>query len=117
MSKEPQPLPEEIKPYPFNGYAPGNYMNKCRPCGKMMERVDKLCFVCLECAIKSSFIEISTLEQTIVDYDKQVLELEGEIERLKLIIAFAHQSGWSGAQTGNYTIMKSWEDFKSKHNL
>jgi hypothetical protein len=38
-------------PWPFNGYAPGNYMNTCALCKKEMERVDKRCFICLECAI------------------------------------------------------------------
>jgi hypothetical protein len=38
-------------PWPFNGYAPGNYMNKCSVCEKVVHNVDKLCFVCLECAV------------------------------------------------------------------
>jgi len=42
---------EKRKPWPFNGYAPGNYMNDCSICKKEMYNVDKLCFVCLECAI------------------------------------------------------------------
>lgn len=116
MSKEPQPVPEEWQLCP-----------KCNGGGKaanMDNQIPSILDICIVCngnkiiqrpSLAAS--EITTLEQTIVDYDKQVLELEGEIERLKLIIAFAHQSGWSGAQTGNYTIMKSWEDFKSKHNL
>lgn len=50
----PQVIPaktKEGKPWPFNGYAPGNYMNKCSVCEKQMQGVDKLCFVCLECAV------------------------------------------------------------------
>ena len=42
---------EVVKPWPLVGYAPGNYMNTCGSCGKQMEWVDKLCFMCLECAV------------------------------------------------------------------
>jgi len=41
---------EKPRPWPFNGYAPGNYQNTCRICSKDMI-ADKLCFVCLECAV------------------------------------------------------------------
>jgi hypothetical protein len=42
----------EIKPWPFNGYAPGNYNNTCSFCKSEIYNVDKLCFVCLECAVR-----------------------------------------------------------------
>lgn len=60
---------ERIKPWPLNGYAPGNYMNKCQVCGTTMSGVDKLCFVCLECAASSAneinqslYLKIQALE-------------------------------------------------------
>lgn len=46
--------PVDEKPFPFYGYTPGHYMNNCALCSKQMSNVDKLCFVCLECAIKAS---------------------------------------------------------------
>lgn len=51
---KPTNQPPEDRAFPFYGYAPGNYMNDCVICKKEMNRVDKLCFVCLECAIKAS---------------------------------------------------------------
>lgn len=42
---------DAAKPWPFNGYAPGNYSNTCTTCEKHMRGVDKLCFTCLECAV------------------------------------------------------------------
>lgn len=44
----------EKRVWPFNGYAPGNYLNKCAICEKDMYNVDKLCFVCLECAVRGA---------------------------------------------------------------
>lgn len=44
----------ESRPFPFYGYAPGNYMNACTCCANVVYNVDKYCFVCLECAIKAS---------------------------------------------------------------
>lgn len=81
MSKE--PLPPDIKPYPFNGYAPGNYMNKCSSCGTMMERVDKLCFVCLECAIKGAISEISLQKAEIERLNAALSEAYAEIKELR----------------------------------
>lgn len=38
---------EHLKQY---GYAPGNYMNKCHTCGKVVEFVDKRAITCRPCA-------------------------------------------------------------------
>lgn len=52
---------ETANPWPFIGYAPGNYQNTCRICNKDMI-ADKLCFMCLECAVISAKGYIGNLE-------------------------------------------------------
>jgi hypothetical protein len=71
-------------PWPFNGYAPGNYMNTCTFCKKDMQRVDKLCFVCLECAvIKAKEILESPAPETV---EKNGIDLKALEERLDKVL-------------------------------
>ena len=56
-------MPQD-KIWPFNGYAPGNYMNTCAVCKQDTTGVDKLCFVCLPCAITGAKEMIAKLTQT-----------------------------------------------------
>lgn len=70
---------KQIKVWPFNGYAPGNYENTCRLCNKDMMGVDKLCFVCLECAVLMAQEYFSEIRQSVskAEGDKE----EGKQER------------------------------------
>lgn len=96
-SKEtsPQPVPEEWQICPkCNGG--GRAMNM----DNLIPSVFDTCDVCNGGKIierpTSSASEISTLKQTIVDYDKQVIELKKEIEALKEekdLFAMSY-SGW-----------------------
>lgn len=52
--RTPNPKYTAPRVWPFNGYAPGSYMNKCAVCEKQMSGVDKLCFTCLDCAVKGA---------------------------------------------------------------
>lgn len=110
MSNE--PLPPDIKPYPFNGYAPGNYMNKCSSCGTMMGRVDKLCFVCLECAIKGAISEIS-LQKAEIERLKELME---RIVRQNHVIYRGQNSSMTESQVAK-EVELIWGHFKAKHNL
>lgn len=74
---------ERINPWPLNGYAPGNYMNKCQVCGTTMSGVDKLCFVCLECAASSANEINQSLYLKIQALEAENKELKAEIEKLK----------------------------------
>lgn len=51
MSNTPLPEPDWLHLKPF-GYAPGNYMNRCRWCDKTVTDVDKLARCCRPCAEK-----------------------------------------------------------------
>lgn len=70
-----------IKPWPLNGYAPGNYMNTCCKCKKQMTGVDKLCFICLECALIANHEYIDKLKQEIISEQHTYSALKGENER------------------------------------
>ena len=65
----------EVKPWPFNGYAPGNYMNTCSICKKDVYNVDKLCFVCLECAVKLAKHSPSLREQPLREAMEKIHEI------------------------------------------
>lgn len=45
--------PNDLKPWPFFGWAPGNYMHSCGDCGRM-DTADKRAIRCLECAVIAS---------------------------------------------------------------
>lgn len=77
----PEKLKEiEAKAYPFYGYAPGNYLNTCSCCKKDMYNVDKLCFVCIECAIKFSQSENTRLRERVRELAKGLDNLLNKIE-------------------------------------
>lgn len=75
--RQPPKEEKEERTWPFNGYAPGNYQNTCTFCKKGMI-ADKLCFVCLECAVKKARNYIRTLESELLtkkeEYAKGLLE-------------------------------------------
>lgn len=50
----PEVATDKKSPWPLLGHAPGNYSNHCANCGVEMNGVDKLCFQCLECAVKAA---------------------------------------------------------------
>lgn len=66
-------IPEDVKPWPLIGYAPGSYNNTCQCCKTQMTKVNKLCFMCLECAVKDTHKYIGILEGEITKY-RQALE-------------------------------------------
>lgn len=68
--------------YPFNGYAPGNYMNKCSWCENMITGVDKLCFTCLDCAIKGAKDQIVRLQQ----WKTEAMEVLAPIDKIGKVI-------------------------------
>lgn len=50
-TETPELLADELKPWPFKGYAPGRYFIKCADCGGQKTDCDKRASRCLECAI------------------------------------------------------------------
>jgi hypothetical protein len=48
---KPMTVSDDLKPWPFYGYAPGNYTGTCIGCDKVKEGLDKRAIRCLECAI------------------------------------------------------------------
>jgi len=67
--------------------------------------------------------EIKDLEQTIVDYDKAVIELRQENERLRGLAQLAWYSGLARGyhdgkgRTSTVTKEGAWEQFKKQNNL
>lgn len=153
QSKEPQPVPEEIKPvlksmeqvlkesYEKHTRAnPGEKWTAWEDC--KTDKSNSLCYEAmanwanqcttglsarLDWQINQSFKqseEITTLEQTIVDYDKQVLEQKGEIEshvnKLKelqgLIERYRKIEAYDSNKCGNHVYNEIMEHL-AKHNL
>jgi hypothetical protein len=45
---------DELKAWPFYGYAPGNYTGRCFKCARSFDGLDKRAISCLECAVISA---------------------------------------------------------------
>ena len=68
------------------GYAPGNYMNKCHRCERVVSGVDKRAITCRPCA-----------EQLLIESQAaQIAALTAERDALQHIAAIAHNGGLVG---------------------
>lgn len=136
QSKETQPVSEEIKhtpgpwfPVEYSGFWEIQLADEYSMMDNLLDEgcnPNAQADAKLMASAPQMFGEISTLEQKIIDYDKQVLEQKGEIERLKNVVYYTNKS-WHFVfyqATSKMTareIHDFWKellpDFKAKHNI
>lgn len=88
-------------PWPVNGYAPGDYMCKCRSCGCTFQ-ADKRAWNCLECAV-----------HLLVSLDEEKEAPETEFEKWWRLPSEKHRGRSSTAgtiQTNGDFVMSLWSN-------
>lgn len=93
---------DEINPWPLVLYAPGNYKNTCASCEKQMKGVDKLCFMCLECAVIASHKYRDQLRE-------ESRRLREALEKSVEVIRYWHNVGGLFAHLNNDEITETWK--------
>jgi hypothetical protein len=114
---------QEIKPWPFNGYAPGNYMNTCSICKTEMQGVDKLCFVCLECAVRISHKPAASspspsLREALEEI-KKISDWEYESEDFKTLLRNVYkiaEAALASEGDGLRSVVQSVIDYMEENN-
>jgi|SRR6185437_12174889 len=75
-------VPEEVRPWPLIGYAPGNYFNRCACCKKDFQG-DKRAAMCIECAVSETKRAFNSQQAELSSLRSSLEEKQREIEGLK----------------------------------